>query len=174
MIPSTEGKYIMIGQEVLPQINDLAKLFAKDLKANLFLWSIVSILITVLITHKFTKLDIFASIVVTMVTIILVGQFASLPFQIFNKIIFDPIKAFSLKQTSLTTKNIILIVSLVYSAFASAVSHQISLKIICYFSKKRKYQLGGKFLLYLFAAYNIPTFVMIVNTISTYFAIRLP
>lgn len=132
---------------------------------------VVSVVAIIFITKRFTQWDYMVSTVVTLMSMLFIAPWVSIPFVVPLKVLMDP-KVTNLRlifmQSSCTVKLLVCVFGSIFGAFISAVIYRFSLKIVCYFSKKRKYNFDKTFLFKVFAAFNLPFLFSLIHLFVIY------
>lgn len=132
---------------------------------------VVSVVSIIFITKRFTQWDYMVSTVVTLMSLLFIAPWVSIPFVVPLKVLMDPrvtnLRS-TLMQSSHAVKLLVCVFGLIFGAFISAVVYRLSLKIVCYFSKKRKYNFDKAFLFKLFVAFSLPFLFALIHFFVIY------
>lgn len=155
-------------QALQPLIDTLGKHLARQLSIISIVWTIIGLIVITFVVKRTTKWPFMVPVVVTLFATQFLGLFLHIPFDLINKLFTEPealnLRAFFQAQPT-NTKLLLLAPLLLWKSLTAAIVYQWSFKLLTYFDKKRTYDFGLKFFLYLFAACSLPSLFTILHLI---------
>lgn len=158
--------------DMASELQDFELLVANNIIQHLRISYFIGLFLSLIFVVRFTKKQMgwrwaHAIFIIGLIFVVLV-PILSLPFMLVNVPLAIFFKAVAVRSNYLI-KVLILIFASMWGALTSALSYLISLKVLCYFSKEKKYTLDWSFFFKIFAISNLPILLGSIHFLFIYF-----